>query len=255
MGRSPDGQLTIPSQRVSRRHAEIVWRAGFPVLRNLSTHNPTLVNDKAIEEHELRDQDELQVGPYRCVYRLPLKGLQEEAEGSQGITQLAASPDMVGKLALLNLFELLRGYELNGQTGTLTITHVEEEGRIVLEEGELRSARLGKLEREAAVYAMLPWREGSFRFVAGETEESSFAIIRRFDLGQSVKRAPLPRLNITALLAGAPIPEPAKKERAPVEPRRRPPEGEGAAPPPGSKRGSRRRRGPAPRRRPEGGPR
>ena len=77
LGREADVDMPIPSQRVSRKHAEIVWRAGLPVLRNLSQSAGTLVNGKAISEHELRDGDKLQIGPWECVYSVEIYVIQE----------------------------------------------------------------------------------------------------------------------------------------------------------------------------------
>ncbi len=37
--------------------------------KNLSEQNQTLVNDRPIEEHELRERDEIRIGPYTCTYR------------------------------------------------------------------------------------------------------------------------------------------------------------------------------------------
>ena len=57
LGRSPSAGLTIPSQNVSRRHAEIVWSSGEPRIRDLGSSNGTLVNGLKVDQtgHALRE--------------------------------------------------------------------------------------------------------------------------------------------------------------------------------------------------------
>ncbi|MEZ6187463.1 MAG: FHA domain-containing protein [Planctomycetota bacterium] len=77
IGRSEDCSLSIPSKRVSRQHTEVSWRSGLPVLRNVSSTNQTKVNGRSIKEHELRDGDEIQIGPYEMTYREAAPGAGE----------------------------------------------------------------------------------------------------------------------------------------------------------------------------------
>ena len=60
VGRSNDCDLTVPSQRISRRHAEIHGGGEDTfVLKDLGSQNGTLVNGKRIRgEHTLVDGDD-----------------------------------------------------------------------------------------------------------------------------------------------------------------------------------------------------
>lgn len=62
VGRSPEADLRVRNQTVSRQHCEI-WRDGSSYrIRHVGSTNPTLVNGRAIEAHDLSDGDLIVVG-------------------------------------------------------------------------------------------------------------------------------------------------------------------------------------------------
>jgi hypothetical protein len=62
IGRSPDNAVQLPDTRISRRQSEIVLRDDRFFIRDLGSRLGTLVNGAKVQERELRDRDEIQVG-------------------------------------------------------------------------------------------------------------------------------------------------------------------------------------------------
>lgn len=69
IGRSPECDVFLDDVTVSRRHAELVRSGEAFVIRDLGSLNGTFVNRRRIESTELEDDDELQIGKYRLVFR------------------------------------------------------------------------------------------------------------------------------------------------------------------------------------------
>lgn len=170
-GRATECQVSIPSQRVSRKHAEIVWKDGKPVLRDLGSQNGTQVNGRPVMgEHALADQDELVVGPFTCTWRqvsgVGSVGLGQRVDGNAP-TVAAMGDALSGNLGVVGVAELLDALEWGKKSGTLEVFHPDgEQALLVLEEGAPRHAALGSASGKAAVLALLGWSEGLFRFGA-----------------------------------------------------------------------------------------
>lgn len=184
LGRSKDCSLTIPSKRVSRNHAVIFWRSGFPVLKNMSEQNATLVNGRPVTEHELRESDEIQVGPFSCTYRC-VKGDPKAVRqrfNSRSDTLVESAAAMEGSLADMHPDELLRMFEAQKKTGTLQLSSGDESGHIVIENGRCTSANKGTIRGQQAFFALVAWRTGTFTWVLGEVKKPApLKIIRKFD--------------------------------------------------------------------------
>jgi pSer/pThr/pTyr-binding forkhead associated (FHA) protein len=67
-GRHPDSDIFLDDITVSRRHVEIHRRADGYVVRDAGSLNGTYVNRERIEEGELHDGDELQVGTFKLLF-------------------------------------------------------------------------------------------------------------------------------------------------------------------------------------------
>jgi pSer/pThr/pTyr-binding forkhead associated (FHA) protein len=69
VGRHPDSEVFLDDITVSRRHS-VIQRSGsrFSV-RDVGSLNGTYVNRERVEERELRDGDELQVGRFSLTFR------------------------------------------------------------------------------------------------------------------------------------------------------------------------------------------
>ena len=71
LGRTRDAVVTVPSTRVSRRHARIVVRGGSATLEDLGSKNGTWVGDRRVEgAMSLSDGDTIRVGDASFVFRV-----------------------------------------------------------------------------------------------------------------------------------------------------------------------------------------
>ncbi len=172
IGRSKSCDLTIPSQRVSRTHAEVFWRSKQPVIKDLGSENGTLINGKAVREHELVDDDEIRVGPYSCAYRCVngrgsvgkiLEKLDSRAETA------TIEADLRGDIEQVSLIEVLGLLDRVEKTGSLEVFEADcEDGRIVFEKGVPLFAQVGDdLLGRGAVLRLLAQERGKFRFEDG----------------------------------------------------------------------------------------
>jgi hypothetical protein len=84
VGRHPDSDIFLDDVTVSRRHAEFYRLAGgrFTV-RDVGSLNGTYVNRERIEEAQLNEGDEVQVGKFRLVFLLGPGTRPEFGGGSQ----------------------------------------------------------------------------------------------------------------------------------------------------------------------------
>jgi len=70
IGRHPDCAIALPSNTVSRRHAQIRRDGAQFFLSDLNSTNGTLLNrEPVIGEEVLHDRDEIGVGIYRLIFR------------------------------------------------------------------------------------------------------------------------------------------------------------------------------------------
>lgn len=69
VGRAEDNDLVLSDTNVSRHHAAFVREAGVVRVRDLGSRNGTRLNGERVEEAELADGDELEIGLDTLVYR------------------------------------------------------------------------------------------------------------------------------------------------------------------------------------------
>jgi pSer/pThr/pTyr-binding forkhead associated (FHA) protein len=69
IGRRPDSAIFLDDITVSRDHALLVHRGSDWYLDDCGSLNGTYVNRERIESRRLTDNDELQVGKYKLVFR------------------------------------------------------------------------------------------------------------------------------------------------------------------------------------------
>ncbi len=68
-----------------------------------------------------------------------------------------------GRLAEMNIIDLLQSLELGQKTCALTISGGGESCRMFFSEGQIRHAESGKTEGDAAVYRVAQWTDGTFQ--------------------------------------------------------------------------------------------
>src|SRR4029077_17980699 len=67
-GRYPESDIFLDDVTVSRRHAEIRRDDGHFFVKDLGSLNGTYVNLQRVEEAELADGDELQIGKFKLTF-------------------------------------------------------------------------------------------------------------------------------------------------------------------------------------------
>src|SRR5436190_1566360 len=68
IGRSPDCDVFLDDVTVSRKHAVLVREGDTFRLEDLGSLNGTFLNRRRIEQADLEDGDELQIGKYRLTF-------------------------------------------------------------------------------------------------------------------------------------------------------------------------------------------
>jgi len=67
-GRHPESDIFLDDVTVSRRHAEILRAGSQYSVRDVGSLNGTYLNRERVEEAQLRDGDELQIGSFKLVF-------------------------------------------------------------------------------------------------------------------------------------------------------------------------------------------
>jgi pSer/pThr/pTyr-binding forkhead associated (FHA) protein len=70
IGRSPTNDLVLKESKISRQHAAVHFRNGHFVLVDLKSSNGVLVNNKRVEEHYLKDGDEVRIGGFKFQFNI-----------------------------------------------------------------------------------------------------------------------------------------------------------------------------------------
>jgi pSer/pThr/pTyr-binding forkhead associated (FHA) protein len=68
IGRHADSEIALDDITVSRRHCEISIDGGRFMVRDVGSLNGTYVNQKRVDEAELAQGDELQIGKFHLVF-------------------------------------------------------------------------------------------------------------------------------------------------------------------------------------------
>jgi CheY-like chemotaxis protein len=89
-------------------------------------------------------------------------------EKSQQLGQ--ARTEVEGDLKQISLPDLLQIFSLNRKDGVLALSHDKQKGYVHLLEGQVVSARLGRIVAEKAFFRMLLWDYGKFRFTPGNPQ-------------------------------------------------------------------------------------
>jgi two-component system, NtrC family, response regulator HydG len=110
IGRDLQNDLALPDSSVSREHCLIVNRGGGWLLRDLGSHNGTLLNGRRIEEHPLAHRDQIAIGSTVLQFLTEEEVAYEDAAYSSPTLQLsiAESVSLTEQLALADLHALLR---------------------------------------------------------------------------------------------------------------------------------------------------
>lgn len=92
IGRHVDNDVCLPVPAVSAKHAAVVTIDGDSFLEDLGSRNGTLVNGKTITKHFLRDNDEIDIGRQRLVYRSGLYETMLESARDESERRVPSQP-------------------------------------------------------------------------------------------------------------------------------------------------------------------
>ncbi|RME74915.1 MAG: FHA domain-containing protein [Planctomycetota bacterium] len=182
LGRDPNCEFPLPSEIVSRRHAEVRWEdaaGGRFVLRDLGSRNGTLVGGVHVSEHVLRDGDTIWIGPFHLQYREydgDITELLEEASDDfdatvslprEALTAPTISRGFKGRFTGDELMEICQLIGFNEKEGVLHVRGSTHTGELSFWGGFVVRAECGPLRGERAALQLLSLPEGSFEFLAG----------------------------------------------------------------------------------------
>ena len=88
IGRKNDCNIRIPLAVVSRRHAEVVMKAGSLTVKDLGASNGTFLNSRRVSEGSLKAGDQIVIGP--VVFTVQVDGRPSDEEIVQIRTKLSA---------------------------------------------------------------------------------------------------------------------------------------------------------------------
>ena len=185
LGREPSCDFPLPSEIVSRRHAELEWapKGGFAI-RDLGSKNGTRVGNQRVEFKLLEDGDKIWVGPFCLEYREyqgDVAELLREPKGEGDRTMplsrealgLAGAATFAGKFEGSEILEICQLIALNEKEGILRIYGADKEGEIAFRRGEVRRARAGAQRDLEAAMALILQPSGRFEFVDSPVSEDS----------------------------------------------------------------------------------
>jgi hypothetical protein len=164
-GRNETCSLPIPSARVSREHAEIRWDSGKPVIADKGSANGTFVSGKPVTEHALSPGDEIEVGPFLCVYQFAEPEKTKTPVPSFGQKTMIDQGDLLGgQIGKGGLAEVLQQIDFNKKTGTLIVFSAAGQGWVTFGDGTIMAAEAGSQEGLEAIFFMLGLHEGRYSF-------------------------------------------------------------------------------------------
>lgn len=166
IGRAPECSFSVPSKRVSRLHAEISWVSDKPLITDKDSSNGVFVNGARIKSVALQPGDELEIGPFLCVYRFgdPSAVKADSAEVSK---TMADKGDVLGgQITEVGLTEVLQGLEFNAKTGTLNVFSREVSGWLTILSGSPGASEANEKRDEEAILELLLLKQGRFTFTS-----------------------------------------------------------------------------------------
>jgi pSer/pThr/pTyr-binding forkhead associated (FHA) protein len=173
IGRDGKNHVVLPSNKISRLHAEVYWHKGAFWIEDQRSRNGTYVNGKRITREQLKDRDEIDISRYMITFRAfknkkELKAeLEKAGAGIQESTQIMpiAEGKISGVIGEIPIGELLGLLVKNSKTGVFKVWTENQEAEIDLLEGEVIHAEVGSsVIGEMAFEHILGLEEGRFHF-------------------------------------------------------------------------------------------
>lgn len=164
--------VALMDERISRRHAGIVFEKGRYYIQDKDSTNGVVVNGKKIRaKTALSVNDIIELGPYSAVFvgnNHPQvhKSGRDRAESPEKVQSTLFS----GHLSVVSLPDVIQLLNSIRKSGVLKITRRgnKKESTIGFDEGEITSAHHEHFTGEDAFYQILAISAGDFRFLPGK---------------------------------------------------------------------------------------
>lgn len=162
IGRKPSCDFVISDRRVSRAHAEVFYKSGVPWVRDLGSHNGTVVDGEKIDGvHPLRVGARIELHDYAFLVSDKPAECPEELSTHYGATTCTSHGAPVpvsfrGVLDQIDLPSVLQTLESTAQSGVLTLfLHDDRRGKVGVRLGKPVWASFGDQLDEAALIELL----------------------------------------------------------------------------------------------------
>lgn len=168
IGRSPEADLVLRDDSVSRKHTRLFAANGALWLRDLGSRNGTRVNGTQVARYRLSSGDRLTIGA--SLFRL--KWVKKNELRSPGHED-SKGRAMSGSLEDIPLTDVLQWLATSRKSGVLRVKG-EREGYLTLSSGLVCGARLEGLQvasPQRALLNMMSWSEGMFELNSAEELE------------------------------------------------------------------------------------
>ena len=165
VGRSPEADLVLRDDSVSRKHVRFYQEQGGLWLRDLGSRNGTRVNGSQVARYRLSSGDRVAVGA-----TLLRVGWVAQAEFGMPKREDSTGRAMSGSLEDIPLADVLQWLATSRKSGVLRV-HGPRQGFLSLSEGRVRTARLEGVDvhsPEKALLRMMRWNEGTFELSSAE---------------------------------------------------------------------------------------
>jgi hypothetical protein len=177
LGRDLDVQVRLPSLKSSRRHAEVRWKDGKVLIRDLGSRNGTWVDGSRIDKQAvLEDGQMVRLGDSILTYRflVPGEALRVDEGPSETLIEepLVPAPaaplpvrGLEGELVFLSLSDLMKKLATLRASGTIVVrAGAGGEGRIELKQGVAAVSSYAALEGPVALQAIVSLTRGTFKW-------------------------------------------------------------------------------------------
>jgi hypothetical protein len=184
IGRSPDLDMVLVEDMVSRKHARISVSRGAVTIEDLGSTNGTFVNGEKVAQARLKEGDRILIGTsilklvhagasVEHVDEAAAKARLEEAAAQQAARTSSKSSSMTGKIEEIPLPDLLQLFHTSKKNGVLVVEG-ERVGKVYLRQGRVYYASIDEnhaLGPQKSFNRIVTWEKGDFELRAPDTQE------------------------------------------------------------------------------------
>jgi hydrogenase maturation factor len=184
IGRSPDLDMVLVEDMVSRKHAKISVAAGKVTIEDLGSTNGTFVNGEKIQTARLKEGDRILIGTsilklvhvgtdVEQVDERQAKARLEEAAAQQAARGMSKASSMTGKIEEIPLPDLLQLFHTSKKNGVLVVSGAQE-GRVYLRQGRVYYAIIDdnhELGPQKSFNRIVTWEHGDFELRPPDAQE------------------------------------------------------------------------------------